>query len=96
MNQDNKCIDPSSSEIVSKWRHCDLNNMTGVRQLLNKDFEAYWKRYNEEKKKEEQWTVVDESTHNCPDCMALVKVVVEREVSSGSLRTKIEFLKHRI
>lgn len=46
--------------------------------------------------KNEMWQVVSEQYHDCPDCMALVKIVVEKEFSTGAFRSKLIFVEHRV
>lgn len=48
------------------------------------------------KNKEEEWVEIQEQKHDCPDCMALIKVVVEKQPSSGNIRSRLVFLEHRI
>jgi len=57
--------------------------------IFNKDYQAH-------KIKQEEWIEVHQQYEDCPDCMALIKVVVEKQPSSGKIRTKLLFQEHRI
>jgi hypothetical protein len=67
-----------------------------IMDMSDEEFKIFWKEHNEYKIQQEQWVEIHQQYEDCPDCMALIKVVVEKQPSSGNIRTKLLFQEHRV
>lgn len=65
-------------------------------EMSDEEFKEFWTDYQKEQAKRKIWQFVQEEVHDCPDCAAKLKVIIEYLPETGKRRSRIEFVSHTV